>query len=98
MQPAMPSRPQIVVVDALLALRARLDTHMPGQAADPGGVAVTEARRLARRLEKYRDELFTFLSHPEVPATNNHGEREVRSAVIWRKVMQGNRSNRGAGT
>ena len=23
-----------------------------------------------------------FLSHPEVPATNNHGEREVRVAVL----------------
>jgi len=57
-----------------------------------------DARRLAAWLEKYRDEIFTFKSHPEVPATNNHGEREVRSAVIWRKVMQGNRSNRGAGT
>ena len=48
------------------------------------------ARRLARRLEKYRDELFTFLSHPEVPATNNHGEREVRFAVLIRKILNGN--------
>ena len=55
-----------------------------------------DARRLANRLEKYRDELFTFLSHPEVPATNNHGEHEVRSAVLIRKIIYGNRSDEGA--
>ena len=36
-----------------------------------GNYTNADARRLALRLEKYRDELFTFLSHPEVPATNN---------------------------
>ncbi|HXK95820.1 MAG TPA: transposase, partial [bacterium] len=55
-----------------------------------------DTRRLATRLEKYRDELFPFLSHPEVPATNNHGEREVRFAVLMRKIMYGNRSDEGA--
>ncbi len=55
-----------------------------------------DARRLANRLEKYRDEFFTFLSHPEVPATNNHGEREVRFVVLIRKIMYGNRSDEGA--
>lgn len=33
-------------------------------------VADREARHLAKRLEKYRDELFIFLDHPEVPTTN----------------------------
>jgi len=50
---------------------------------------------LAARLEKYRDELITFLSHPEVPATNHHREREVRFAVLIRKIMYGNRSDEG---
>jgi hypothetical protein len=57
-----------------------------------------EARRLAKRLEKYRDEWFTFLEHPEVPATNNHAEREIRFAVLIRKITYGNRSDRGART
>ncbi len=52
-------------------------------------------QRLAQRLEKYRDELFTFLSHPEVPATNNHEEREICFAVLIRKIMYGNRSDQG---
>lgn len=55
-----------------------------------------DAKRLAKRLEKYRDELFTFLDHPEVPSDNNHAEREIRSAVIMRKVIYGNRSDEGA--
>ena len=57
-----------------------------------------EARRLAKRLHKYWEELFTFLEPPEVPATNNHGEREIRFAVMIRKIIYGNRSDRGAFT
>jgi transposase len=57
-----------------------------------------EARRLAKRLHKYWEELFTFLEPPEVPATNNHGEREIRFAVLIRKIIYGNRSDRGAFT
>ena len=55
-----------------------------------------DARRLAKRLEKYRDELFTFLHHPEVPSDNNHAEREIRNAVLMRKVIYGNHSANGA--
>lgn len=54
-----------------------------------------DTRRLAKRLEKYRDELFTFLTHPNVPSDNNHAEREIRSAVLMRKVIYGNRSTDG---
>ena len=52
--------------------------------------------RKTKRLEKYRDELFTFLSHPEIPAANNRGGREVRFAVLIRKIMYGNRGGQGA--
>lgn len=55
-----------------------------------------DACRLAKRLEKYRDELFVFLTHPTVPSNNNHAEREIRSAVLMRKVIYGNRSEDGA--
>ncbi|MGI6455003.1 MAG: IS66 family transposase [bacterium] len=57
-----------------------------------------DVQRLSRRLQKYWEELLTFLNVPEVPATNNHAEREIRPAVIMRKVIQGNRSDRGART
>lgn len=55
-----------------------------------------DTRRLAKRLEKYRDELFVFLTHPHVPSDNNHAEREIRFAVIMRKISYGNRSEDGA--
>lgn len=57
-----------------------------------------DVTRLAKRLEKYWDELLVFLDNLEVPPTNNHAEREIRPAVIMRKVMQGNRSEKGAQT
>ncbi|MFB3789453.1 MAG: transposase, partial [bacterium] len=38
----------------------------------------------------------SFLSHPEVPATNNHCEREIGLVVLIRKIIYGNRSDEGA--
>jgi transposase len=56
-----------------------------------------DCERLAKRLAKYCDEIFTFLLH-DVPANNNHAERQIRFAVIMRKNYFGNRSMRGADT
>ena len=55
-----------------------------------------DSERLSKRLAKYSDELLTFLLHPDVPADNNHAERQIRFAVIMRKNYFGNRSMRGA--
>jgi len=57
-----------------------------------------DARRLAKRLSKYRDSLFTFLDRPEVPFEDNFAERQIRPAVILRKNSQSNRSEKGAAT
>jgi transposase len=57
-----------------------------------------QARRLAKRLRRYGDELLTFVECEGVPADNNHAEREIRPAVLMRKASQGNRSERGAHT
>ena len=57
-----------------------------------------DAVRLAHRIGKYRDYLFTFLDTPGVPPDNNHGERMIRPAVIIRKNSLCNRSERGAAT
>ena len=51
-----------------------------------------------RRLLKQEDHLFTFLDHPGVEATNNLAERQLRPAVIARKVSCGNRTSKGART
>jgi len=57
-----------------------------------------DARRLAERLRRYREYVFTFLDYAEVTADNNFVERQVRPAVILRKNSQSNRSERGAAT
>ena len=60
--------------------------------------ADADAARLAKRLMKYCDSLFTFLDHPDVPFENNFAERMIRPAVILRKNSQSNRSEKGAAT
>lgn len=55
-----------------------------------------DCERLAKRLAKHSEELFVFLLHRDVPADNNHAERQMRFAVVMRKNSYGNRSKRGA--
>jgi len=57
-----------------------------------------DAARLGGRISKYRDQLFTFLDTAGVPPDNNHGERQIRPAVIIRKNSLCNRSEQGAAT
>ena len=57
-----------------------------------------DARRLAKRLLRHCDNLFTFLDHPQVPFENNLAERMIRPAVLIRKNSQSNRSQKGAAT
>ena len=56
------------------------------------------AARLAKRLYKYGEELLTFVEFEGVPSSNNQAEREVRPAVLMRKVSYGSQSERGAAT
>jgi hypothetical protein len=53
-----------------------------------------ELKRLCKRLIKYRNELYTFIK-TGVDPTNNHGEREIRPAVLMRKISYCNRSDQG---
>lgn len=54
--------------------------------------------KVANRLRKQRDHLFTFLYNDDVDATNNLAERQLRPAVIARKVSCGNKTQKGAHT
>ena len=74
--------------------RALLDTRRDELLATPWPNA--HAKRLLKRLRRYRNALFTFLDHPDVPSDNNHAEREIRPAVIIRKNSLCNRSDNGA--
>jgi hypothetical protein len=71
-------------------IHARLVALAEGRYGD------ADASRLAKRLNKHRDELFTFLDYPAVPFENNFAERMIRPAVILRKNSQSNRSEKGA--
>ncbi|MCA1677600.1 MAG: IS66 family transposase [Actinobacteria bacterium] len=68
--------------DKLLAMRP---THAPN-------------RRLLGHLANEREHLFTFLTEPDVQATNWRAEQALRPAIVNRKSWGGNRSWDGART
>jgi transposase len=73
-------------------VHAELDRLLAGNYTDPDNA------RLAKRLRKQREHLLRFLDHDGVDATNNLAEREIRPAVIARKLSAGNRTEAGAET
>jgi transposase len=54
-----------------------------------------QGRRFARNVLKIWPALWTFADHPGVQPTNNHAERALRSAVIYRKLSLGSQSEQG---
>lgn len=54
-----------------------------------------DAGKLARHLLREDDALWAFLRHPDMDPTNNHGERQIRPGVQWRKRRQGTRNQTG---
>jgi transposase len=52
-------------------------------------------RRFARNVLKIWPALWTFAKRPGVQPTNNHAERALRSAVIYRKLSLGSQSDGG---
>jgi len=55
-----------------------------------------DAQRLAKRIEKYWNQLLTFLWYYDVQMDNNTAERAIRPAVMIRKNSYCNHSHRGA--
>jgi transposase len=76
----------------LYDLDRRLDRII---AAIPIGTAGHKPRR---RMLANRAHLFVFMTHRDVPATNNVSERHLRPSVIFRKVTNGFRCEWGAET
>jgi transposase len=52
-------------------------------------------RRFARNVLKIWPALWTFADHDGVQPTNNHAERALRGAVIYRKLSLGSQSEQG---
>ncbi len=82
--------------EAFASRRRRLDVRLRELLEQPW--EQRHARRLVKRLRRHASELFTFLDHPDVPSDNNHGERQIRPAVIARKNSYANGSEDGAET
>ena len=53
-------------------------------------------QRFVKRLNRHKDELFTFLYEPNIDYHNNHAEQQIRPDVIFRKITFQNRSLKGA--
>src|SRR5665647_3446303 len=67
----------------------------------PGTLATLHSaghRTSARNLLKRWPALWSFASVPGVEPTNNHAERGLRGAVIYRKLSLGSQSERGEHT
>jgi len=77
-------------------LRRRLDGWADTLLGEPRTDPVEE--KVANRLRKRREHLFTFLDYDGVDATNNRAERQLRPAVIARKVSCGNKTEAGKRT
>lgn len=79
-------------IEAALRRLCRYDLDEPKRFAHPAN------DRMSCRLHHHGDELFKFLHDPSAEPTNNRAERELRYAVVIRKIWGGNRSWRSART
>ena len=53
-------------------------------------------QRFVKRLNRHKNEIFTFLYERNIDFHNNHAEQQIRPDVIFRKITFGNRSLKGA--
>ena len=69
-----------------LSLGIRVDSHKK---------QLGRTGRFCERLLAEEDNLWHFIKEPSIDLTNNLSERNIRPAVIWRKVSFGTQSQRG---
>ena len=66
--------------------RADLENEMEGLLHEPLDPKHKEIISFQKRIIKYRDHIFTFLYHPDVPADNNASERAIRNVKVKQKI------------
>ncbi len=78
--------------------KAREADRLEKQLHRLGTMPVTKGRAvtLQKRIEKYRDDLIRFVTHPDVEFHNNRAERQLRPLVVGRKVSFGSNTPAGA--
>jgi transposase len=80
-----------LAASTVAAKRRALERRLGAILAAPSGCELTRA--LQAKLRRARDQLLTFVDWPgQVAATNNACERDLRPAVIQRKVTNGYRA------
>ncbi len=65
----------------------------PGQR---GRLKRSKSRALLERLRDYEEDVLRFLTHPNVPFTNNQGENDIRMTKVHQKISGCFRSMQGA--
>jgi transposase len=71
---------------------ARAEVLRCGRTGVPAG---RHSQNLAKRLDKYGESYFEFVTTPGVEPTNNLAEQAIRFVVIDRLITQGTRSEKG---
>lgn len=79
-------------------LAERFEQLLVQPRAQPNDPQSQQEEKIRQRLFKQQDHLLTFLDDPNGEATNNQAERQLRPAVISRKISCGNKTEQGANT
>ena len=85
-----------VTPETFVRRRVRIEHATDRLVFGPPLAPTSEARRLQKRYQTHRDSRYVFLHRDDVEPTNNSSERDLRPAVIHRKVIGGYRSAWGA--
>jgi transposase len=80
---------------ALIAKALPLEKQFFALAEQYVNTSDADVGNLARALFVHHQHFFTFIHEDGVAPTNNTAERALRTAVQWRKIMFGNRSDDG---
>lgn len=67
-------------------LRSDLENELECLLQEPLDPTHKEMISFQKRIIKYRDHVFTFLYHPDVPADNNGSERAIRNVKVKQKI------------
>ncbi len=67
-------------------LRSDLEKELDHLLQEPLDPKHKETISFQKRIVKYRDHLFTFLYHPDVPPDNNGSERAIRNVKVKQKI------------
>lgn len=61
-----------------------------------GRLKRTKSRALLERLRDYQDDVLRFMTHTDIPFTNNQGENDIRMTKVHQKISGCFRSMQGA--